>query len=764
MQNILAASLYGSIIIAVILLLRPLMKAVPRKYLCLLWLLAFVRLLLPFQINAPFSLQPDLDVLMPPREIPVTQAEPIPAVPEDAVLPEDVTVVYGDAFTPPESIPEGLEGYYPPVIPEETHRVIDWNSISLGVWGAVAAAFVAYSIFTYLRLKARVREAVRSGDGSWECAGLDTAFILGWLRPRVYLPTGLSPDTRHHILRHERTHLKRLDHWMKLLGFLALTVHWFNPLVWVAWVLLCRDMELACDEQVVKDMGLEERKDYSAALLRCSTQKEHYLVCPVAFGEVSVKTRILSVLNYRKPRFWISLVGILAIAFVAVFLLTSPKEEEPLRAGYTGPNDPYEYYHATEREQNWEEDILYLAKMMLGKQPRLYDGEVTIYHGLEYNNKEFSNAMFDAEIRQAFIDGIDALIPRLAQLSDEQIPFEINRVMALTGDDGSVLHIGWPVIQLPICVEPIWNGENVSYHLVGLPAEYENFMFGELTAINGISIADIAERLEPCVAYRNEQWAIRWLTGVDYFSYLQTRGALETAGVVKTGAESAELTIQTDTGTYSVTLPFQKSEKWGKPGYVFEHLYATDLPPYRYIERKNIWSETLEDAIYLQITNMPHGTNEVDQELVKVFHSLQNAEKPVKLIIDLRIGAYGNSVRDRFKSFAGRVNSMETDGVYILIDSLSQCHAPTTAFLLKQWIEGAVLVGTPTGQSINSFTYSENYWLPNNGLYFHVTEKYDYLDESLGEAVLQPDILVQQTLEDYKNGVDTVFQYVMDME
>ena len=329
MQNILTASLYGSIIIAVILLLRPLMKAVPRKYLCLLWLLAFVRLLLPFQINAPFSLQPDLDVLMPPREIPVTQAEPIPAVPENSALPEDVTVVYGDAFTPPESIPEGLEGYYPPAIPEETHRVIDWNSISLRVWGAVAAILTAYSIFTYLRLKARVREAVRSGDGSWECAGLDTAFILGWLRPRVYLPTGLSSDTRHHILRHERTHLKRLDHWMKLLGFLALTVHWFNPLVWVAWVLLCRDMELACDEQVVKDMGLEERKDYSAALLRCSTRKEHYLVCPVAFGEVSVKTRILSVLNYRKPRFWISLVGILVITFVAVFLLTSPAEPAP---------------------------------------------------------------------------------------------------------------------------------------------------------------------------------------------------------------------------------------------------------------------------------------------------------------------------------------------------------------------------------------------------------------------------------------------------
>ena len=332
-ENVLMASLYGSVIILCLLLVRPLLKKVPKKYLCLLWLLAFIRLLMPLEIPFDFSLQPDVQSLTR-QEItihPTTQTlpEPVPAVPENAPMPEDVEVVYGDAFTPPENIPEGLESYYPPAEDVSEPLVINWNAIGFGIWATVACGLVLYSILSFGRLKRTVREAIRCQDGAWECAGLETAFILGWLRPRVYLPIGLTGDTRHHILRHEKTHLSRKDHWLKLLGFLALSIHWFNPLVWAAWVLLCRDMELACDEQVVKDMGLAERKDYSTALLRCSTRKEHYLACPVAFGEVSVKARILSVLNYRRPRFWISLVGIVAILFVAVFLMTSPVEEEP---------------------------------------------------------------------------------------------------------------------------------------------------------------------------------------------------------------------------------------------------------------------------------------------------------------------------------------------------------------------------------------------------------------------------------------------------
>ena len=1088
-ENVLRASLYGSVIIACLLLLRPLLKKLPKKYLCLLWLLAFLRLLMPFEIQFNLSLQPDMETLtrqeITIQPTPQTLPEPVPAVPEDAAMPEDVEASYADAFTPPESIPEGLESYYPPVVEETEPVVINWNAIGFAVWAAVACGLVVYSIVSLLRLRKNVREAVRCRDGAWECAGLETAFILGWLRPRVYLPMGLSGDTRHHILRHEKAHLSRKDHWLKLLGFLALAVHWFNPLVWVAWVLLCRDMELACDEQVVKDMGLSERKDYSAALLRCSTRKEHYLACPVAFGEVSVRQRILSVLNYRRPRFWISLAGIVTILFVAVFFMTSPAEEEPdlsflnyknavslaaeqkkvmaiycvegsicpgevygddlaklldsaqwrqrkteprdqsspgsiefileedhritlfdrkfarvnfgeevryyripgedyeaavrlltdpverelteeeiliercqsameaimyadayhikesadlahtpalqsyyeaeywksydnrmsrwypdddistawrmewngktykkqeednpydwreeefieldesrlrpwfhfvdwnrdsftvehhevsgdteeitlhhterdfyqheytmtflldkngklLRIdrnwvkyqgkecagiyttefvsfdpeevagnleqvvesyadvfaaapqaawpGYDGTMAGYEYFYTSEREKKWEEDILYLAEAMLTRHPLLHDGNSYIYSGIGYEEVAYSDVLFDPELRQTFLDGINQLIPQLGWMSDERIPFEINRVMALVGDENTVLACDPRGVGLPLSLEPIWNGDQVSYHIVRIPQEHENLIFGEVTAINGISMEEITNCMRCYVAYSNEDWVVRWLTGMDTYSYVTTRGALEAAGVVSANAVNAEITVRTETGTRKVSLPFLTYEEQTRLSRVYRHLYGTDLLPYRYLDEKNVWCETLENAVYLQIVELPSDPKELEQELNKAVRALQEAETPAKLIIDLRLAGGGNDMVSRFQSFADRVNDLQTDGVYLLIDSLSRYHGTVTAYRLKHWIEGAVLVGTSTGDRLNHFVFSTSDSLPNSGISFGVKEKYAYLDASLGNGVLQPDVLVQQTLEDYKQGIDTVLQYVLSAD
>ena len=194
----------------------------------------------------------------------------------------------------------------------------------------MAAALLCASVLSYAHLRRQVKDA-RRVPGGWECEGLETAFVLGFLKPKIYIPAGVSDNTRQQILAHERTHLDKGDHWIKLIGFLALVLHWFNPLVWVSYILLCKDIEMACDQRVVQFMDLPERKAYSAALLDCSTRKVHYSACPVAFGEVSVKYRIKSVLSYKKPAFWISLLGVLAIAFVAVCLGTNPveKQEDP---------------------------------------------------------------------------------------------------------------------------------------------------------------------------------------------------------------------------------------------------------------------------------------------------------------------------------------------------------------------------------------------------------------------------------------------------
>ena len=198
------------------------------------------------------------------------------------------------------------------------------------LWCIVAVSLLCASLISYAHLRRQVKNA-RKIRGGWECEGLETAFVLGFLKPKIYIPAGVSDNTRQQILAHERTHLDKGDHWIKLIGFLALVLHWFNPLVWVSYILLCKDIEMACDQRVVQFMDLPERKAYSAALLDCSTHKVHYAACPVAFGEVSVKYRIKSVLSYKKPAFWISLLGVLAIAFVAVCLGTNPveKQEDP---------------------------------------------------------------------------------------------------------------------------------------------------------------------------------------------------------------------------------------------------------------------------------------------------------------------------------------------------------------------------------------------------------------------------------------------------
>ena len=269
LQNLLTASIHGSILIFAVLLLRLALLKTPKKYICYLWLLAGIRLLLPIEIRSDLSLQPEFTLSF----------AKISSLKWAAVLP--------------------------------------WG------WAVIAACFAIYSLISYLKLKNQVRDAIRI-RGGWESDKIETAFILGFIKPKIYIPMGMDSQSRQNILAHERTHLDKGDHWIKMIGFLALALHWFNPLVWVAYILLCKDIETACDERVIRFMELDERKAYSSALLRCSSRRAYFAASPVAFGEVSVKQRILSILKYKKPSFWLSLLGVLAFFFVAVCFLTSP--------------------------------------------------------------------------------------------------------------------------------------------------------------------------------------------------------------------------------------------------------------------------------------------------------------------------------------------------------------------------------------------------------------------------------------------------------
>ena len=333
--NMLSASFYGSVVILAVLLLRLVLKKAPRGAICLLWLLAGIRLVLPFTIESRLSLQPDVAGFAQAQHVEMgAQAEisddaqipaqpqegQVPAIPQqsegqEAELPGDVQIfVSDDAVT------------------DYTQREMDYGTLAAWVWAAGILGLLAYSAWSYWRLRRWVREAVRQADGSWECPGLETAFVLGLFRPRIYLPGGLSDRDRELILAHERSHIARKDHWIKPVGYLILMLHWFNPLVWLAYVCLCRDIEMACDERVVKNMDVAHRKDYSRALLNCGSRRMGIAACPVAFGEVGVKQRILGVLHYRKPGFWVMVAAVVAVVFVVVCLMTGPavKSDSPL--------------------------------------------------------------------------------------------------------------------------------------------------------------------------------------------------------------------------------------------------------------------------------------------------------------------------------------------------------------------------------------------------------------------------------------------------
>jgi len=311
--DVLTAGFHGSVIIGALLLLRPVLKKTGKGLWCLLWLLAFLRLCMPFGIISPASIQPDPIDWQEIRQL-IDARRQASQPEENYTLPAS-----GDAA------PANIGAVPAPA--EKLPSVRGSNRWIPILWLTVAAGLILYALVSYGRLRWKVREAIRVSPGIWESGKIGTAFILGFASPRIYLPTGLSRENRRYILAHERAHLRRWDHVYKLFAFLTLSVHWFNPLVWVAYRLLCKDIEMACDERVVREMPLEQRKAYSLALLDCSVNRTAFAACPVAFGEINIKERVRSVMLYRKPSFWLSLAGAAAALFVAVCLFTSPKPE-----------------------------------------------------------------------------------------------------------------------------------------------------------------------------------------------------------------------------------------------------------------------------------------------------------------------------------------------------------------------------------------------------------------------------------------------------
>ena len=316
----LEAGIFGSVVIVIVLLLRLCLRKAPRRILCLLWLLAAIRLMLPFQLESRISLQPDLDevavAVQQMQQLPQTQLPPV-----DVPVNQPIELPIRDPVQIPVTTPT------PDLPVQQIAESVDPMVVLSIVWLSAAGAAILYMAVSYCLLKFRVREAVRNEDGIMECDRIRGAFLLGYIHPRIYLPFRVQKRDRRFIVAHERAHVARGDNWWKLLGFVCAALHWYNPLVWLSYVLLCRDIELACDERVIRELDINDRKAYSMALLNCGKSLAGVSVCPVAFGEVSLKTRIKRVLHYRKPGVWITVIAMMLIVVTAVCFLTSPSAE-----------------------------------------------------------------------------------------------------------------------------------------------------------------------------------------------------------------------------------------------------------------------------------------------------------------------------------------------------------------------------------------------------------------------------------------------------
>ena len=307
--KIINMSISASWLILAVLILRLVLKKAPKWVNVLLWGIVAVRLICPFSFKSALSLIPSAETF--PEKVISGPSFDI----QTGISPVDnrINDYLGDRYF------EGVT-----VSANNGNNIMTILTI---VWTIGILLLVAYTIISYRRLHREIDTAVHYRDNIFQSENVSSPFVLGIINPRIYLPFSMNEQNLEHVVAHEQAHIRRKDHWWKPLGFLLLTIYWFNPLMWLAYVLLCRDIELACDEKVIKGLGNEQRADYTQALVACSVNRRMIAACPLAFGEVGVKERVKSVMNYKKPAFWVVILAVIACVIVAVCFLTNPKQD-----------------------------------------------------------------------------------------------------------------------------------------------------------------------------------------------------------------------------------------------------------------------------------------------------------------------------------------------------------------------------------------------------------------------------------------------------
>ena len=305
--KLLNLSISASWLVLAVLVLRLVSKRSPKWMNVLLWGIVALRLVLPFSVESALSLIPSAETVSPA----VVQFDPAPTI------TSGVSII-DNAVNP------SLSEHFSAVPTASVNPLYVWTEIAGWVWLIGLGTMLLYALVSYLRLRRRVRVSLPVQDHIYLCDAISSPFILGVVKPHIYLPSGLDEVQRQNVLSHEQAHLARRDHWWKPLGFALLAVYWFNPVLWLAYALLCRDIELACDERVIRTMDESAVKTYSTVLLACSMPRKAVITCPLAFGEVGVKERVKNALHYKKPAFWVVAASVAVCVVVAVCFLTNP--------------------------------------------------------------------------------------------------------------------------------------------------------------------------------------------------------------------------------------------------------------------------------------------------------------------------------------------------------------------------------------------------------------------------------------------------------
>ena len=307
--KIINMSISASWLVLAVLILRFVLKKAPKWINVLLWGIVAIRLICPFSFESTLSLIPSAETI--PLNIGM---DTIPTINSGiSAINNAVNPIISQSNTPMAGASVNLL--------QITIGIYEY----IWIFGMIALAL--YTAISYWRLRRKVDTAVRYKDNIFQSENVSFPFVLGIIKPRIYLPFKMNGQYLEYVVAHEQAHICRKDHWWKPLGFLLLMIHWFNPLMWLAYVLLCRDIELACDEKVIKELGNEQRGDYTQALVACSVNRRMIAACPLAFGEVSVKERVKSVMNYKKPAFWVIIISVIVCVGVAVCFLTNPKQD-----------------------------------------------------------------------------------------------------------------------------------------------------------------------------------------------------------------------------------------------------------------------------------------------------------------------------------------------------------------------------------------------------------------------------------------------------